>query len=52
MKAEHLKGWLMASKQRKIEASEEGEGMTDDEGGGPTEPNWERLVDLIQTYFR
>ena len=54
MMAEHLKGWLAALKQRKREASEEGEGKTDDEEGegGPTEPNWERLVDLIQTAFR
>ena len=54
MRAEHLKGWLAASKRREREAEEEGEGKTDNkEGeGGPTEPNWERLVDLIQTAFR
>ena len=52
MRAEHLKGWLAASKQKKREAAEEGEGNTDDEEGGPEEPHWERLVDLIQTAFR
>ena len=54
MRDEHLKRWLAASKRRKREAEEEGEGKTDNkEGeGGPTEPNWERLVDLIQTAFR
>ena len=52
MRAEHLKGWLAASKWRKQEATEEGEGTTNGEEGGPTEPNWERLVDLVQTAFR
>ena len=54
MRSEHLKGWLAASNWRKREASEEGEGegKTDDEEGGPTEPNWERLGELIQTAFR
>ena len=52
MRAEHMKGWLAASKQKKREATEEGEGNTDDEEGGPEEPHWERLVDLIQTAFR
>ena len=54
MRAEHLKGWLAASKRKKQEAEEEGEGegKTDDEEGGPTEPHWERLVDLIQTEFK
>ena len=47
MRDEHLKGWLAASKRRKREAAEEGEGTTDDKEGGPAEPNWERLVDLI-----
>ena len=28
------------------------EGNTDEEEGGPTEPHWERLVDLIQTAFQ
>ena len=54
MRAEHLKGWLAASKRREKEAAEEGEGKTDDKEveGVTTEPNWERLVDLIQTSFR
>ena len=54
MRAEHLKGWLAASKRRKIEAAEKGEGKTDDEEGErvPTEPNWEKLVELIQMAFR
>ena len=52
MKAEHLKGWLSASKRRKREAEEEGEGTADGEERGPTEPNWERLVDLVHTAFR
>ena len=52
MQAEHLKGWLAASKQKKQEATEEGEGKTDDEEGGPMEPHWEILVDLIQAAFR
>ena len=47
MRAEHLKGWLAASKRRKREAAEEGEGKTDGEEGGSTETNWERLVDLV-----
>ena len=47
MRAEHLKGWLAASKRRKREAEEEGK--TDNKEGerGPMEPNWERTVDLI-----
>ena len=49
MRAEHLKGWLAASKRKKREAAEEGKGKTDDEEGESTEPNWERLVDLIHT---
>ena len=52
MRDEHLKGWLAALKWKKREAEEEGEGTTDDEEGGPTEPNWEILVDLIHTAFR
>ena len=54
MRAEHLKGWLAASKRREKEAAEEGEGKTDDKEveGVTTEPNWERLVDLIQISFR
>ena len=51
MRAEHLKGWLAASKQRKQEAEEKGEGKTDEEEGGPTETHWERLGELIQTAF-
>ena len=47
MRAKHLKGWLTASKRRKREAAEEGEGKTDGEEGGSTETNWERLVDLV-----
>ena len=52
MQAEHLKEWLTASKREKIEAAEKGEGKTDGEEGGPTEPHWENLVELIQTAFR
>ena len=52
MRDKHLKRWLAKSKQRKREALEKGEGTTDNKEGGPTEPNWERLVDLIQTSFR
>ena len=51
MRAEHLKGWLTASKRRQREAAEEGEGKMNGEEGGPTETHWERLVDLIQTAF-
>ena len=51
MRAEHLKGWPAASKRRKREAAEEGEGKMNDKEGGPTETHWERLVDLIQTVF-
>ena len=52
MRAEHLKGWLATSKQRKREAAEEGEGTADDKEGGTTDPNWDRLVNLTQTTFR
>ena len=51
MSAEHLKRWLAASKQKNREAAEKGEGKTDKEEGGPTEPHWENLVELIQTAF-
>ena len=47
MRAEHLKGWLAALKRTKREAEEEGKGKTNNEEGGPMEPNWERLVYLI-----
>ena len=41
MRAKHLKGWLVASKRKKREAEEKGEGKTDkEEEGGPTEPHW------------
>ena len=52
MRSEHLKGWLAALKRRKREVEEEGEGTTDGEEGVSTDPNWERLVDLVQTAFR
>ena len=52
MRDEHLKGWLAASKRGKREAEKEGEGKTNDEEGGPTGTQWERIVDLIQTAFR
>ena len=45
MQAEHLKGWLAASKREKPEA-EKGEGNTEGQEGGP---HWENLVDIIQT---
>ena len=48
MQAEHLKGWLAASKKKK-RAAEKGEGKTEEEEGGP---HWENLVELIQTAFR
>ena len=47
MRAEHLKGWFAASKRRKREAAEEGKGTMDGKVRGPTEPNWERLLDLV-----
>ena len=43
MRAKHLKGWLAASKRRKREAAEEGEGKLDDEEGEPTEPQLVRF---------
>ena len=52
MRTEHLKRWITAEKIRKREAAEEGEGKTEGEEGGSTEPNWERLVDLVQMAFR
>ena len=52
MRTEHLKRWLAAAKRRKREASEEGEGKTEGEEGVSTEPNWERLADLVHTVFR
>ena len=52
MRAKHLKGWLAKLKRKKRDAAEEGEGKTDNEEGVPTEPNWEILVDMIQTEFR
>ena len=51
MRDEHLKGWLVASKRKKREAAEKGEGNMDNDKAGPTSPHWERLVDLIQTVF-
>ena len=52
MRSEHLKGWLAASKREKKEAAEKGEWKTGGEEGGPAEPHWENLVELIQTEFR
>ena len=52
MRAEHLKGWLAASKRRKREATEEGKETTDGKEGISMDPNWERLVDLVQTEFK
>ena len=52
MRAEHLKRWIVAAKRRNIEAEEEGEGKMEGEEGGSTDPNCERLVDLLQTAFR
>ena len=51
MRSKHLKGRLAASKREKREAAEKGEGKTDGEEGGPAEPHWDNLVDLIQTAF-
>ena len=47
MRAERTKGWLAASKRKQREATEKGEGNTDGEKGGPAEPHWENLVELI-----
>ena len=52
MRVEHLKGWIVLSQRKKRKAEEKGEGKTDKEEGGPTEPHWENLVELIQTAFR
>ena len=52
MRSEHLKGWIAESKRENREAAEKGEGKTVGEEGGPTEPHWENLVELIQTAFR
>ena len=52
MRAEYLKRWLAAAKRRKREAAEEGERTNEGGEGGSTYPNWERLVDLVQTSFR
>ena len=47
MRADHLKGWLAASKQENL-AAEKGEGKTEGEEG---ETHLENLVELIQTEF-
>ena len=49
MRAEHLKGWLAASKRGKM-AEEKGEEKTaaEEAGGGL----WGKLVEHIQTAFR
>ena len=47
MQAEHLKGWIAASKREK-RAADKGEGKMEGEEGGP---HWENLVELIQTAF-
>ena len=52
MRVEHLKRWLAAAKRRKRGAAEEGEGTTEGKEGGLMDPNWERLLDLVQTLFR
>ena len=51
MRSEHLKGWLADYKREKREAAEKGEWKTGGEEGGPAEPHWENLVELIQTAF-
>ena len=48
MRAEHLKGWLAASKRGKW-AAEKGEEKTEVE---EEEPHWENIVELIQTTFQ
>ena len=50
MRAKHLKRWIAAAKRRKREAEEEGT-MKGDEGVS-TDPNWEGLVELVQTALR
>ena len=52
IRAEHLKWWLTASKRETREAAEKGERKTEREEGGPTEPHWENLVELIYMEFR
>ena len=39
MRADHLKGWLVASKREKRDVGEKGEENTDGEEGGPAEPH-------------
>ena len=51
MRDKHLKVWLAVSKQKMREVADKCEGKTDDKEGGPTEPHWGVLVDLIQTKF-
>ena len=48
MRADHLKGWLAASKRGKL-AAEKGEEKSEGEEEG--EEHWENLVDLVQTAF-
>ena len=49
MRAEHLKGWLTASKREKLVAEKREDKLEGEEEGGG---NWEKLVDLVQTAFR
>ena len=49
MRAEHLKGWLTASKRGKL-AAEKGVEKTEGEEEG--EPHWENLVELVHTAFQ
>ena len=49
MRAEHLKGWLVASKRGK-RATEKGEENTEGEEEGV--PHWENLVELVQMTFQ
>ena len=52
MRAEHLKRWIAAAKRRKREAVGEGDRTTEGKDGGSMDPNWERLVELVQMAFR
>ena len=63
MQAKHLKRWMAAArkaaKEETVVGGETTEGKNRGGGGEPTEsteptdaPNWERVIDLVQTAFR
>ena len=51
MRAEHLKGWLMAARRGETEETADKEGG-DQENTREGAENWARFVDLVQTAFR